>query len=135
MTTPAAFPDGFKRKFYMPSLNRILLSVAAAFGLVNGLINPTLLVFIPLWLAIVVIVWCMPIAVVTDHDIRPALFRPRLVWRDVAQVTARQRRTSNLVQLTLTDGRTVSTAVPGTETELLQYFVYWAHTPPSPAAG
>jgi hypothetical protein len=127
---PAALPGGFKRNFYMPNANRIILSVAAGLGVINGILNSGLALLIPVWLVIVVIAWTVPTAVVSDLGIRPLMFRSRIPWPDVSQVSTREGRRSRMMRLTLKDGRTVSTSVPVADAALLEYFVYWAHLPP-----
>jgi hypothetical protein len=114
----------------MPQANRIILSIAAGIGLVNGVLNPGLALFIPVWLVIVVLAWTVPVAVVSDRGIRPLMFRSRIAWQDVVHVSTREGRRARTMRLTLTNGKTVSTGVPLADAALLEYFVHWAHLPP-----
>lgn len=120
-------PNQFRREFYLPDLNRILLTVAAAFGLLNGLLNPVLLVFVPLWIVLVVTVWAVPAAVVTDAGIRRMLFRKPIPWREVSSVLVHSRRRQQTLRIVLSNGETKPTFVPASEWGLVNHFVYLAH--------
>jgi hypothetical protein len=120
------FPNGYERKYNMPQLNQILLTVAAGFGILNGLLNPLSLVLVPIWIAILVLAWVMPAAIVTDHNIRRAAFRRRIPWTDVAMVVVKPGRRGRCLALALKDGRTVWTMVPSSEFDLIWYFIHAA---------
>ena len=56
---------------------------------------------------IVVLVWAVPAAVVTDVGIRRMLFRKTIPWREVSSLSpSRNRRRQQMLLLGLTNGET-----------------------------
>jgi hypothetical protein len=130
MSDPTAPPLDYKRKFYPPRTTQIILSCAAFFGVINGLLTPALTILIPMWIWIAIQVWVLPIATVTPKGLRRALLRRNVDWREVTEVFVHQRGRRAFVRVRLANGRIMKTGIPAEEFALVQHFVYWAHVPP-----
>jgi hypothetical protein len=113
-------PSDWSRSYYQRSLLRWLLTASALLGVLNAALNPMTVVLLPGWAVIIVMVWFVPVGVVTARSIKPSPFRRRIAWARIAQVTERRRGGSTSIRLALNDGKTVACRIPLSEIGMLQ---------------
>jgi hypothetical protein len=113
-------PSDWSRSYYQKSSLRCIITASALIWVWNAALNPATVVFLPAWALIIVMVWFVPVGVVTARSIKPSPFRRRIAWARIAQVTERRRLGSTSIQLALKDGKTVVCQIPVLEIGMLQ---------------